>query len=135
MKGRIEAMIYISFSFLCSFSLINIFFFLWWYYLFRAYFNQLLHIVFVGSALLRNEMLFSLLKTPKIRLLWQCNVLNAPNLPRIWDTRCKNLQLCPFTGLSCLPFFGYPACIPFSSRISSVVQIIRMISHCFISGT
>lgn len=34
----------------------------------RAYLNQLLYVAFVDSALLRDEMLFSLLKTPFLPL-------------------------------------------------------------------
>ena len=50
------------------------------------------------SALFDKKCPYSLLKPQKNMRIERCSVLNALNLEKL---REKNLQLCPFTGLSC----------------------------------
>ena len=51
------------------------------------------------SALFDKKCPYPLLKPQKNMHIERCSVLNALNLEKL---REKNLQLCPFTGLSCL---------------------------------
>ena len=69
---------------------------------------------------LKNEMIFSILKTPKTHAFF--GGVQRSKCPEFGKMAGKNPQLCPFTGLSC-PCLVIPH-MPLFSRISPASEYI-----------